>query len=134
MQGELLYEAKVKLLPGVDIGFVPEGWRINFAFTGDVSGPKISGKLDGVDYLLIRPDRVGLLHVHGVITTDGGDRISIEVSAFATDTPEGRRAIKGALTFQTGSKEFAWLNSTRGYEEGYADMEKGELNVKVFIL
>jgi hypothetical protein len=135
MEPELLYEEKLKLLPDVDIGFTPEGSAVNFPFAGDVSGPRIRGKLDGVDYVLIRPDGVGLLHVHGVITTDSGDRISIEVSGFATSAEEEEPIVlKGVVTFRTSSKEFAWLNSTQGVEEGYADMKMREINVKVYTI
>jgi hypothetical protein len=135
MKAEFLYEEKLKLLPTVDIGPVPEGEMVNYPFAGRVSGPKISGKLEGVDYVLIRPDGVGLLHVHGVITTDRGDRISIEVSAFATDSKKkGLNDIKGVVTFRTSAKEFAWLNSTQGVEQGYADMKLGEINVRVYTI
>ena len=134
MQGEILYEEKLKILPGIDIGLVPEGRRVDLPFAGDVSGPSIHGKIDGVDYTLIRTDGVALLHIHGVIATDGGDRISVEVSGFGTTTPEGRYAIKGALTFRTGSKEFFWLNSTPGIAEGFFDMNKREVNAIIFKL
>ena len=135
MKAELLYEEKLKLLPTVEIGAVPEGEMVNFPFAGRVSGPKLSGKLEGVDYVLIRPDGVGLLHVHGVITTDSGDRISIEVSAFATDSKKkGLNDIKGVVTFRTSAKEYAWLNSTQGVEEGYADMKLGKIDVRVYTI
>ena len=135
MEAEFLYEEKLKLLPSVDIGLVPEGRRINFPFAGNVSGPKISGTLDGVDYVLIRPDDVGLMHVHGVISTHGGDRIAIEVSAFATEAKnEERSVIKGVVTFRTSAKEFAWLNSTQGVEQGYVDLKAREVNVRVYTI
>jgi hypothetical protein len=132
MQGEMLYEEKLKLLPPVEIGPVPEGMRLDVPFSGDVSGPSIHGKVDGVDYVLFRPDGAGVMHVHAVITTDGGDRISVEVSGFLTAAPDGHFALKGALTYKTGSKELAWLNSTQGVVEGFVDINKRELNAKIF--
>jgi hypothetical protein len=90
MQKEFLYEEKLKLLPPTDIGLVPEGRRVDVPFSGDATGPSIRGKVEGVDYVLFRPDGVILLHVHAVLTMDGGDRVSIEVSGFATDAGEGR--------------------------------------------
>ena len=132
MQGEILYEEKLKIFPGVDIGLVPEGGRIDFPFAGDIRGPLIHGKVEGIDYFLMRPDGVGLVHVHAVLTTDGGDRISLEVSGFVTATPDGRFAVKGAIAYQTGSKEFAWLNSTQGAEDGFIDLNKMELTAKIF--
>jgi hypothetical protein len=134
MQGEMLYEEKIKLLAPVEIGSVPEGMRVNVPFTGDISGPTIHGKIEGIDYVLVRPDGVGLLHVHGVITTDGGDIISVEVSGFLTAAPDGRLAVKGAVTYQTGSKEFAWLNSTQGVADGFVDTSIRGLNAKIFKL
>lgn len=134
MQGEFLYEEKLKVLPGIDIGMVPEGRRVNLPIAGDVSGPSIHGKIDGVDYALFRPDGAVLLHIHGVITTDRGDRISLEVSGFVTATPDGRYAIRGALNFQTGSNEFFWLNSTQGVAEGFVDMNTREVTAKIFKL
>jgi len=134
MQGEMLYEAKLKLLAPLEIGSVPEGRRLNVPFTGDISGPIIHGKIEGIDYVLVRPDGVGLRHVHAVLTTDGGDLISVEVSGFSTAAPDGRFALKGAVTYQTGSKELAWLNSTQGVEDGFVDMSTGELNAKIFKL
>jgi len=132
MQGEILYEEKLKIFPGVDLGLVPEGGRINHPFAGDIRGPIIHGKVDGIDYFLMRPDGVGLLHIHGVITTDRGDQISLEVSGFMTRTPDGLYALKGAIAYQTGSKEFAWLNSTQGAVDGFFDLTKMEVTAKIF--
>jgi len=134
MQGEMLYEEKLKTLPPVDIGAVPEGRRLDVPFTGDVSGPIIHGKVEGTDYMLLRPDGVGIMHVHCVVTTDGGDLISYQVSGFLTAAPDGRFSVKGAITYQTGSKELSWLNSTQGVVDGFFDMSTSELNVKVFKL
>jgi hypothetical protein len=132
MQPELLYDAKAKLSPPLNIGSVPEGTRLNVPFAGDVTGPSIHGKIEGIDYVLIRPDGVGLVHVHAILTTDGGDIISVEVSGFMTAAPDGRFALKGAVTYQTGSKELGWLNSTQAVEDGFIDMTTGELNLKAF--
>src|SRR5512136_1365160 len=127
MELEFLYEAKVRVLQGVDIGLVPEGRRIDFPFSGEVNGPKIRGKMEGVDYVTIRLDGA-LLHVHGIITTDGGDRISVEVSAFTIPSKDGGPSIvKGVLSFRTSSKELFWLNTTQGIEEGFSDMKRREL-------
>ena len=132
MQGDMLYEEKLKILAGVNIGPVPEGRRVDLPFTGDVSGPIIHGKVDGIDYFLMRPDGVGRLHSHGIITTDGGDLISVEVSGFMSRSPDGRFALKGAIAYQTGSKEFAWLNSTQGAVDGFFDLTKMEVTAKIF--
>ena len=124
---------QTKLIGAVEIGAVPEGMRINFPSAGDISG-KISGKIEAVDYALIRADGVGLLHIHGVVTTDEGDRISVEASGFATPTQEeGSYDLREAATFRTGSKKFAWLNTTQAVGEGFANTKTGELYLKVLV-
>ena len=132
MQEELLCELKAKM-DMVLIGAVPEGIRVNFPFAGDVSG-EISGKCEGVDYVLTRPDGAGVLHIHGVITTEEGDLISLEASGNGIPTrEEGRYALKGAITFQTGSEKYAWLNTTLAVGKGYADINKKQLYIKAFV-
>ena len=132
MQEEFLYELKANM-DMVVIGPVPEGIRINFPFAGDVSG-EISGKIEGVDYVLTRPDGVGVLHILGVITTEEGDIISVEASGFGIPTQEeGRYSLKGAITFQTASEKYAWLNTTLAAGKGYADINKRQLYVKAFV-
>ncbi len=54
----MLYEEKLKALPPVDIGSVPERRRLEIPFVGDVSGPIIHGKVAGTDYVLLRTDGV----------------------------------------------------------------------------
>jgi hypothetical protein len=132
MQGELLYDMKLKFLPLIVIGAVPEGMRINIPFNGEVSGQTIKGKVEGTDYVLLRSDGVGLLHIHAVLTTDGGDLISIQGSGISTATPDGRYAIKEVLTYQTGSEKFACLNFTQAFGDGFSDMRTNELHAKIF--
>ena len=109
---EFLFDEKIKFLSFVDIGAAPEGRRVNLPFIGEIIGPYLNGKVEGTNYVLLRPDGVGVLHVHGLVTATGGDLISIEVRGLSTTSPDGHQVIKGTITYQTGSKEYAWLNST----------------------
>ncbi len=66
--GELLYEYKVKLTGMTEYGVSfqslmagaaappPEGARFDVPFEGVSNGPKLKGKVTGVDYLRIRAD------------------------------------------------------------------------------
>jgi len=130
MEEELLGELRAKITDTVIIP-VPEGVRANVEVAGTVSGPKMSGTAKGIDYSLIRADRTGLLHIHAVITTEGGDLICIEASGFSTPTDqEGRSDIKEAVTFKTASEKYAWLNTTLAVAEGHVDITTGELYLK----
>jgi hypothetical protein len=126
-----LYELNVQLQPSIDFGITPEGKREDIPWTGEVRG-KINGKYEGVDYLLTRNDGVRVMHVHGVITVNGDTKISIELTGYVKDTSNERLSLIGALSFWTGSKEFEWLNSVQGIEEGYIDLQSMKIYAKVF--
>jgi len=133
MQGELLFEKKLKVTDRVIIP-VPEGTRVNAEVAGTIRGPKINGTTKSIDYVLLRADGTALLHIHGVITTEDGDLIYYEGSGFLTPTEqEGRYNAKEAITFQTASEKYVWLNTTLAVAEGYADITTGELYLKQFV-
>jgi len=132
MQLEFLFDEKIKFLSLLDIGAVPEGSRVNLPFAGEIMGPHLNGKVEGINYVLLRSDDVGVVHVHGIVTATSGDLISIEVRGLSTTGTDGHQAVKGTITYQTGSKEFAWLNSTLGIVDGITDLGKMEMNAKLY--
>ena len=133
MQGELLCELKLKITDMVTFP-VPEGIRFNVEVAGTVRGPKINGTVKAIDYALSHADGTALLHIHGVITTEEGDLIYVEASGFGTPTDQlGRSNVKEAVTLQTASEKYAWLNTTIVVAEGYVDITTGELYIKYFV-
>ena len=65
---EFLFEARVSLhFPAMDIGATPEGQRIIFHVTDRIfTGPHVRGRVvpnSGADWILIRPDGVGVQSV-----------------------------------------------------------------------
>ena len=133
MQGEFLSELEGKITNVVIIP-VPKGTRVNAEFEGTLCGPKISGSVRAIDYVLFHEDGTGILHVHGVITTEENDLIYIEASGFAKPTlHEGRSDLKETVTCQTTSKKHAWLNTTLAVSEGYVDVKTGEVHLRYFV-
>jgi len=133
MHGEFISELKGKITDVVIIP-VPEGTRVNVMFNGTLRGPKVNGTAKGIDYVLFRADGSGILHIHGVITTEEGDLIYIESSGFVTPTEQtGRSSLREVVTCQTASKKYAWLNTTLTVSEGYTDDESGEIYLKYFV-
>ena len=134
MHGEFLSELKGKITDVVIIS-VPEGNRVNAEFNGTLRGPKINGSAKGIDYVLFREDGTGILHVHGVITTEENDLIYVEASGFATPTEdEGCSDLKETVACQTASEKYAWLNTALVVSEGYFDVRAGEVYLKYFVL
>jgi hypothetical protein len=112
---------------------VPEGTRVNTEVDGTLRGP-INGTAKGIDYVLFRADGTGILHIHGVITTEEGDLIYIESSGYATPTEQkGRSNLREVVTCQTASKKYAWLNTTLVVSEGHIDNRTGEVFLKYFV-
>jgi hypothetical protein len=86
---ELLYEYTLKITGLTEYGFSfealmagtapppPEGARFNVLFEGAAVG-KLKGTIAGVDYLRVRADGRFDLHIHADITTDDGQKISLE--------------------------------------------------------
>ena len=133
MQGEFLSELKGKITDVVIIP-VPEGTRVNARFNGTLRGPKVNGTAKGIDYVLFRANGSGILHIHGVITTEEGDLIYIESSGFVTPTDQkGRSSLREVVTCQTASKKYAWSNTTLVVSECYTDNKSEEIYLKYFV-
>ena len=94
--GELLYEYTVKLTGMIEYGFSfealmagtapppPEGARFDIPFEGASIGPKLKGKVTGVD--LSASPRRRPIHT-AEITTDDGQRISLHADGVALPQP-----------------------------------------------
>ena len=144
MPGELLYEYTVQFT-GVtsygapDLGAMlsgavdvpPQGARIDVAFEGPVVGQKLRGTVKGVDYLHIRPDGRGQLHIHAEITTEDGKKIALfadGVTIFKDGPPVGDLRENATLT--TSDPDYAWVNPLQIWAPGTVDLAKGEVHIR----
>jgi hypothetical protein len=140
-QMEHLCSVVIQLSPPQKIGPTPEGLRlIFFAKSGEVTGPKINGKLlpGYADWLLIRPDGVGVIDVRGVVETHDGALIYLTHSGvldfgqgayeklLAGDAPAGRD-LQVATRLQTSSPAYAWVNRLQCVSIGQSVRERGEI-------
>lgn len=65
------------------IGLVPEGLRIDVGFAGTVSGGPLAGSaIEGIDYLLIRPDGVAVIDVRELISGADGATVSVRADGY----------------------------------------------------
>jgi len=110
----------------------PQGVRLNSSSQGELTGPKLKGKVVGTDYLLIRADGVGIISLQAVLTTVEGDRIAIQASGILT-------LVQGAaisqfrenINFHTASAN-SWVNRIQGWATGTLDMSTLKIAKKVF--
>jgi hypothetical protein len=141
--GELLYEYTVKLtgvteygvsLESVMAGKIappPEGARFDVAFEGASKGPKLRGKVSGVDYLRIRADGRFQLHIHAEMTTDDGQKIALHADGVALPRKDSSIAdLRENVTLFTSAKNFTWVNVLQVWAIGTVDLAEQVVQLK----
>jgi len=129
------------------IGPVPEGLRANaYVSSGEVSGPKVRGKLRpvGGDWLTIRSDGVGMLDVRITIETHDGALIYVTYTG-VSDMGEGgyQKFMRGELPpsgtpirtnprLYTSHRDYLWLNRLHCLGIGQAFLERSEVCYDVY--
>jgi len=145
---KLAYRFEATLTEVVPIGLVPEGIRLDVSFKGSITdGPLIGATLRGIDYLLLRADGVGIIDACEVISTSGGQHISLHPQGYIVPpagmqlpapqvllSPEFRwpdvpLPMHGFVLARTGAREFEWLNRTALAFEGSVNVGTGQLLV-----
>ena len=122
---DYLLSYNATLDPPEIIGPTPDGLRLNIYITGgEVSGPKIQGKIlpVGGDWFTLRPDGIGVLDVRATMKTDDGALIYVSYHGI-TDLGEDAydKFLKGETTPQeryvrcnpklsTAHPNYIWLN------------------------
>ena len=141
--GELLYDYTLNvtgiseyglsfeaLLAGT-IAPPPEGARFDISFDGPSVGPKLKGKVTGVDYLRVRADGRFDLHIHAEITTDDGHRISLHADGVARPQPGSPVVeLRENVTLFTCSKDYSWVNGLQVWATGTVDLAQQVIRIK----
>ncbi len=124
---EFLYDLYADLEAPLEIGGAYRGQRRIFGVTGGAfEGPRLRGTVlpGGGDWFLLRPDGVGELDVRATARTEDGALIYVHYPGILAASPEiwgrigrGERVppadyyFRTTPVFETGSPEYAWLNS-----------------------
>jgi hypothetical protein len=129
------------------IGPVAEGIRLNFYVTsGEISGPKLQGKLHpvGGDWLTLRRDGVGTLDVRATFETTDGALIYTSYTGVVDLGEDGYEAfLRGEMPpsgtllhvvprYQTSHENYQWLNRLQCLGIGQAFLERGEVRYDVY--
>jgi hypothetical protein len=145
IDGELIYEAKIRFTSVVDYGLsmpaltsgksgIPlAGARFDQTFEGTLTGPRLRGRISGTDYLQVRADGLFQLHLHARVTTDDGTNISMSsegVSLQIEGEPVTR--LRAAVQLFTSSESYHWLNELRLWAVGTLDPASGEAVVRAY--
>lgn len=99
---------KARITDVINFGKTPLGRRLDVHFDGELKGEKLSGRMRGVDYILVRADGVAEIDVRAAITTDDCINISVALSGYG----EQDGGIRDAhVKFLTGDERYNWLMS-----------------------
>jgi hypothetical protein len=140
---ELIYNATIQITGQTDFGMdmqsalsgareiPPEGVRLDIDFEGELTGPRLSGKIAGTDYVLLRGDGVAKLHIHAVITTDDGERIAFYGDGVAIVQPGSpTMQLRENITLHTAAPKYSWVNRLQIWATGQGDLSTGKLTLK----
>ena len=101
---ELLMSFQGKVTELIYFGNTPLGRRYDAYFEGDLNGGVLSGKMRGVDYILVRPD--GIAEINAIVTREGVN-ISVQISGYHCDGKIKDTFVK----MVTGNENYRWLSS-----------------------
>ena len=143
--GELIYEAVLRFTSVTAFGASldalatgaaappQEGARFDFAFEGDVCGPRITGKLTGVDYANVRADGHFELDIRGHLATGDGHSIAVSAGGIArAGAQPGSYELREHMCYRTAAAPYAWLNKVEAWIVGTLDLAAGELRLKAY--
>jgi len=131
MEKELLFEGKENTSSVNIREFSPQGARLDVTLAGKVSG-KVSGLIMTTHNALMKPDGTVEADLRSIIFSDG-EPVFVWGKATAKGVdPTPILRIEENLTFQTPSQRLAYLNSTKGWAEGFDNFGTGEYNFKVY--
>ena len=112
---ELTYTA----LEALDYG---SGGQLYGTMKGALAGDRLHGTLTLTNLAQRRPDNVNLPTLRGLLTTDDGAVVWVELDGVATLRPEdGARVFVTTCRFRTGDERYGWLNTLFGVLEGVLD-------------
>jgi hypothetical protein len=143
--GELIYEAEIQFTHIVEYGvsmealssgkIAPplEGARFDQSFQGTVNGPRLRGRISGIDHLYVRADGCFQLHIHAQINTDDGHNISFTSNGVSIQE-EGsvETQLRAAVSLFSSSPVYSWLNKLQVWAIGSLDPKKGEALVRAY--
>ena len=112
-------ELTYRSLESVDYGV---GGQVYGTMEGTLRGSRIGGSLHLTNLAQRRPDGANLPTLRGLLTTDDGAQVYVELDGIALLRQEDQaRVFVTACRFRTGSERHAWLNTVMGVLEGVLD-------------
>lgn len=140
------YAFEAQITNVTSIGVVAEGLRLDIEFAGRlVDGPLSGATLRGSDFLLIRPDGVGIIDAHEVIAREDGATVAVHAEGFVVPPvpmpdlqtvaapefvwPDLDLPLHGSAQLRSGVDDLAAVNRTVYGFAGTVNVATGRLAV-----
>ncbi len=95
------------------------GGQIYGTMEGRLEGEKLRGGLQLTNLAARRADNVNLPTLRGLLITDDGATVYVEMNGIATlRQADQARVFVTSVTFRTGDSRYVWLNTVFGLLEG----------------
>ena len=106
-------------LETVDFG---AGGQIYGSLEGSVSGDRLSGSLRLTNLAARRPDDVNVPTLRGILTTEDGAAVWVELDGIATlRRSDEARVFVTSFRMRSGDERYSWVNTTFAVLEGVLD-------------
>jgi hypothetical protein len=111
-----------------------EGARFDIEFGGILEGPKLKGKVVGIDYMNMRADGRSNLNIYLKIETKDGENISAQVTGVATARTDNSKIIdirENGVLF-TSAEKYKWVNGLQVWATGTVDRNTGKIELTAY--
>jgi hypothetical protein len=110
------FELTYTSLESIDYG---AGGQLYGTMEGRLAGDRLSGDLRLTNLAARRADNVNVPTLRGLLTTDDGAVVWVELDGVATLRPsDGARVFVTSLRPRTGDERYSWLNTVFSVVEG----------------
>ena len=139
------YVAELQVVEQNLVGLVPEGLRLDGHTRGVITEGLLAGATTtGIDYLLIRPDGVGVIYVRGFVEHPDGATVAYTMRGFLGEPvpgmieamldpayvpPDVDIPLHGASWMETMAPQYAFLNHTVFGFTGTINLAQGSLRI-----
>ena len=113
-----------------------EGAQFDLSFEGDLKGPRIQGRVKGVDYMTVRSDGKFILRFNANFITDDGDSIALEEDGILLPDDEDPQYadLQLNMKFITASRKYSWLNKKLVWGIGRVERKQGTIYIQAHSL
>ena len=145
MRGEKIYECDLNITGVTDYGVtldallsgkekVPlQGARFDVAFEGDSKG-RLTGKVRGLEYLLLRADGRTDLDGRATIETEDGHRIAMRIEGIATArSNEPMMDLVANVRLTTAAPKYDWVNTRQIWGLATVNLATAKIHVESFL-